>query len=108
MGNLIINRITQNGVNPTFVPASVGGDTFVNDGKTFLHVKNGGAAAITVTMNSQKLCNYGFDHDHPISVPAGSELMIGPFDRLRFNNNTNSISITYSAVTTVTVAAIST
>jgi hypothetical protein len=45
-------KINSNGVAPTFVAASATGDQFKNDGNTLLHVKNGSAASITVTINS--------------------------------------------------------
>lgn len=86
-----------------FVAAAAGGDTFPNDGHTMLHVKNGGGAPINVTVDSKIPCNFGSDHDVVVSVPNAGERIIGPFDQSRFGTDVN---ITYSAVTTVTVAAI--
>jgi hypothetical protein len=100
-------NINSNGVAPTFSVASSTGDEFKNDENTFLHVKNGGAASITVTINSQQLCNHGSTHNLSISIPAGGERMIGPFNRTRFNNDTGNVEVGYSDVTSVTVAAIS-
>jgi hypothetical protein len=104
---LNVLRVNQNGANPAFVAASSTGDEFPNDGKTMFHVKNSGAASITITVNSSQPCNYGFDHDHTVTVPNGGERMIGPFDRTRFNNSVGNVEVSYSAVTSVTVAAIS-
>jgi hypothetical protein len=100
-------KINSNGVAPTFSAASATGDQFKNDENTFLHVKNGSAASITVTISSQETCNHGFVHHLSIAVPAGGERMVGPFNRTRFNNDTGNVEVSYSAVTTVTVAAIS-
>ncbi len=69
-------------------------------------VKNGSAGAITVTANSQVACNQGFDHDQTVSVPAGSELWIGTFAPDRWNDSSGKVQVTYSAVTSVTVAAV--
>ncbi|MBC7193861.1 hypothetical protein [Marinobacter sp.] len=106
MALLNVQKASLTGLAPTFVAASAGGDSFVNDGKTVLHVKNGGASEITVTVNSQQPCNYGFDHDVTVAVPAGGERIIGPFRQDRFNNSDGQVMVSYSAVTSVTVAAI--
>ena len=98
--------MSRSGLSPAFVAAAAGGDRipFV-DQSSYLHVKNGGASAITVTINSQKLCDQGFDHDETVSVPAGGERMIGPFSD-RFRTSDGYVAFNYSAVTSVTVAAI--
>jgi hypothetical protein len=87
----------------TFVAASAGGDTFPNDGHTMLHVKNGGGASINVTVTSNVNCNQGVNHPVVVAVPAAGERIIGPFDQTRFGTN---VAVAYSAVTTVTVAAV--
>jgi len=84
------------------------GDTFANDGRTFLHVKNANAAACTVTINSIRACDQGQDHDVVVVVAAttGDE-MIGPFDPARFNNSSGNVTVTtYSVTASVQVAAI--
>lgn len=106
MAVLEAQKITQAGLAPAFQAADVAGDEFPNGGRTYLHVKNAGAAAITVTVNSQKPCNQGFDHDLSVSIAAGGEALIGPFEPGRFNNSSGRVAVTYSDVTSVTVAAI--
>lgn len=106
MAVLNVQRVTQAGIAPTFAAADAAGDEFANGGRTFLWVKNGGAAAITVTVDSVKKCDQGFDHDLSISVPAGGERLIGPFEPGRFNNSSSRVKVTYSAVASVTVAAV--
>lgn len=93
--------------NVTFVAAGAGGDDFVNDGRTVLIVKNTDASPKTVTVNSQTLCSQGFDHDIAVIVPATTgEAVIGSFPKGRFNDATGKVLVTYSAVTSVTVAAV--
>lgn len=107
MADLSVQTITTNGLSPTFSSADAAGDEFVNDGRTFLHVKNGGASSIDVTIDSKQQCSFGFDHDITVSVPAGGERLIGPFPTSRFNDSqTGKASVSYSDVTSVTVAAI--
>lgn len=106
MANLSVQKITQAGVGPTYGAAAAGGDSFPNDGHMLLHVKNGAAASITVTVKSPTVCDQGVSHDLVITIPATSDRMIGPFPSKRFNNKTGYVDITYSAVATVTVAAL--
>lgn len=87
--------------------AAAATDTFPNDGNTVLIVKNDSAADITVTIDSARPCNYGFDHDVSVTVPAGGERVIGPFPRNRFNDNNSQVAVSFSDTLSVTVAAVS-
>jgi hypothetical protein len=107
MADLNIQKTTLIGLNVTYSAADVAGDRMINDGNTVFKIKNADAAAKTVTINSAATCNYGFDHDLVISVPAGEEREIGPFPRNRFNDDTGKVNVTYDGVTSVTVAAVS-
>lgn len=95
-----------------FTPDSAngGGDSFDNDGKVFFYIKNGGGAGITVTFDSPNTCNFNLSnnaaHDLAVSVGAGAEKMIGPFPVPRFNDVNNRVQVTYSGVSSVTVAPI--
>lgn len=106
MAVLIVQRPTLSGAAPTFGAASAGGDSFANDGDTMLHVKNGGAGVVVVTVDSATLCSYGFDHNITVSVPAGGERMIGRFLKARFDDADGRVNVSYDGVTSVTVAAI--
>lgn len=105
--------IVPSGLTPTYVAANVGGDTIVDDGqqRTFLKVKNGGGGSINVTIakniSSKTVPGVGAltIADKVIAVAAGAEAMIGPFtDAYRAPGGI--VSIAYSGVTTVTVAAV--
>lgn len=99
--------IALTGITPTLTAAEVGGDEFVNSGRDFIHIKNGDASPITVTINSQVDCNQGVDHDVEVVVPASTgEKFIGPFPKDRFNDEANKVQITYSAVTSVTIGIV--
>lgn len=107
MATLTVQQTDLDGTTPSYAAAAGGGDEFTNDGRTMLHVKNGGAGSITVTVNSRVNCNQGYDHDSVTTIGAGAEAMIGPFDTTRFNDPaTGRASITYSGVTSVTIAAV--
>lgn len=107
MALLTVQNATTNGIIKTMVAAAAGGDTFANDGNTMLFVKNGSGVSVTVTINSQTLCNYGFDHDIVVALAAGAEIAFPRLDTIRFNDPaTGLVNVIYSAVTSVTVAAV--
>jgi len=105
MALLTVQQVTATGTVITFVSAAAGGDTFSNDGKTELEVVNGGASTITLTIVAQNACNQGTLHDGGGTIGAGVTKRFGPFDRQRFNDSSGLVHATYSAVTSVTVAA---
>ncbi len=106
MAEILVQEVLLTGLEETTQAAAAGGDYFVNDGKTVLHVINGSAGDITVTVDSPKECNQGFTHDAAVVVTAGEERFIGPFDRKRFNDANGRVQVTYSGVTSLTVAAL--
>lgn len=106
MSLLTIQKVILTGLTPSYDAAAAGGDEFVNSGRIFIHVKNGGGASIDVTVDSQTPCNQGVDHNAVVAVPAAGERMIGPFPKDRFNDTAGKVQIAYSGVTSVTIAAI--
>ncbi len=101
-------------VNPSAAAASAGGDAFPNpsDERTFLYVKNGGGSPITVTVapvNPTTVRVPGAAGAIPVpnramTVPASQEGWLGPFPTA-FNDANGNVNVSYSAVTSVTVAA---
>lgn len=108
MAQLTVQNVVRAGLVPSYAAAAAGGDSFKNEPLTILHVKNGSAAAITVTVTSQtKNVPEGTTKTNlTVNVAAGSEAMIGPFSRSAFNDSNGLVQVTYSAVTSVTVAAV--
>lgn len=104
---LALQQITQSGLAPAFVAAAAGGDSLQPGDSVKLHVKNGGAGSVTVTVNSQRKCDQGVDHDLAVAIAAGAEAIIGPLPANRFADPADGlVKVTYSAVTSVTVAAL--
>lgn len=97
---------------PTFVAASGGGDTLKAGDRTYLIVRNGSGAPITVTVarfpnpDAEGMAETGLT----VSVPATTgERWIGPLYGSRYRNpSTDNVEVTYSGVTSLTVAAVST
>jgi hypothetical protein len=84
------------------------GDQFINNGRTWISVKNGDASSHTVTVTSILNCSQGVNHPGTLVVAAGEERIMGPFDPLRFNDVTNRVSLAYTALTSMTIAVFST
>ena len=116
MAQLTLNQHALAGLNPAFVAAAAGGDAFADSGdeRTYVRVKNGGGAAITVTVapvSPTSVKQAGITPQpvalpsYSVSVPASGDMTIGPFPQAYREANSN-VNLTYSAVTSVTVAAI--
>ena len=111
MAALTVQEITRAGVVPTYAAADSEGDTFTDasrGARCMVHVKNGGGAPINVTIDSTRTfaANSGAAAaDLVIAVANGAERMIGPFGP-DFSTSAGLVTISYSAVTSVTVAAI--
>lgn len=108
MATLVTQPVTPAGTAPTYAAASAGGDKINPGPTTFLHVKNASGASITVTVDSVAPCNQGGDHNLVVAVPATTgDRMIGPLPADRFASATDGlVAVTYSGVTSLTVAAI--
>ncbi len=107
MATLTVQSIVETGLEETFASAAGGGDVFANDGRTFFHLVNADASPMTVTVDSLTNCDQGVDHNLVVVVTNAEERMIGPFPPSRFNNASCQVSVTYTSVTSLTVAAVS-
>lgn len=90
------------------VAADVAGNTFTNTGAEFAVVINGSGISITVTADAfPSGATPEVDGlvvtDPTVTIAAGATKRIGPFRKRVFNNASNKVLLTYSAVTTVTV-----
>lgn len=102
-------RRTSNGRSLAGVAAAGGGDTFVNNGREYFHVKNGGGAPITVTFVTPGTVDGGAIADLTGSVAAGDTAIFGPFPPVNYNDTAavgGIMSVTYSGVTSVSVGVL--
>lgn len=98
--------ISLAGLKVAHAAANASGSTVVNTGKTMLSVVNADSGPITVTVDSPTPCSQGATHDVAVSVSAGTTQLIGPFPIGRFNDSDGNIAVTFSAVDSVTIAAL--
>lgn len=107
MATLVTQNITTAGILPTYTAAAGGGDAMIADSTSFLHVKNGTASPMTVTLVTPATVDTTLTvADRAITVGANSEQMISVPDSLYRDPTTGLAAITYSLATSVTVAAI--
>lgn len=108
MATLTTQTIVAAGLDPTYAAAAAGGDKVTPGPTTFLHVINGGGSSITVTVATPG--NYYANIANPdltVTVGASGEQMI-PIPQTPFADpgDNGLAAISYSGVTTVTVAAL--
>jgi hypothetical protein len=104
---LTTQQIVQAGVAPSYTAAGAGGDSFVPGQRTFLHLKNGGGASVTVTIPAPSFGTFSIT-PLSITVSAGGEKLVGPFPPdLFLDSTTGNCPVSYSGVTSVTVAVLS-
>jgi hypothetical protein len=108
MATLSTQTITRAGLGPTYANAAGGGDKCKPSERTFLHVKNGDASPTTVTVVTPGNYEGQSIEDLAVSVPASGERLIGPISPSLFRNPDDDglASITYSGVTSLTIAVL--
>jgi hypothetical protein len=88
---------------------AVDGFEFVNDGKTFVSIKNGsGAVALTATVDVPRPCDLGGTtvHDVAMVIPFGDDWLAGPFPTHIFNaQDSGKCTIRLSAFADITACA---
>jgi hypothetical protein len=111
MATLTTQTITRSGTTPTYAAATGGGDAMACGTDMFLHVKNASGGAITVTIAIPAGAT-GYPQaaytNTVVSVPATTgDKMIGPIVAPLYADPTTGLAtITYSGVTSLTVAAL--
>jgi len=107
MAALTVQEIEATGITPTYAAADVAGDEFAFSAGAFVHAINDDASSHTVTVASVYPAQPGIAPDDiAVTIPAGEERMIGPFNALFFRDSDGNVSLTYDAVTSVTVAVL--
>ena len=90
----------------------VAGNIIVNTGIEYFHVKNG--SAISVTASVTPVISTVIDPElgtlvkevASLTLTAGEAGFLGPFETEAFNSPTGQLTLTYTAVTSLTVAAL--
>jgi len=105
MATLTVLKPTYAGNTLSFANADAGGDRFINNGRTFVFIKNDDAGSITVTIDATS--DAGLSYVDPTKVvAAGSIAVFGPFVPRQFSDLDGYINVTYTAATNIKVLAI--
>lgn len=105
MAILNAQKVALGGLQPTYSTAAGGGDQAPTGEKLVLHVRNGDATAKTITVATPGTVGDLAVADAQQSVPASGQLFI-PLKGVFRDPVTGRAAITYSAVTSVTVAVL--
>lgn len=103
MATLAVVQVAQSGTVLSFAAAGSGGDKFAPGDTTWLEVLNVGGADRTITIDSPATCSQGSTHDVVVVCTAGEGRFIGPFPAQRFAGADGLVSVTYDAVTSLSV-----
>lgn len=102
---------TVSGGAVTYTAASAGGDTvaFGSATRPIILVRNASAASITVTLTGVVPCNFGSVHNVTVTCAVGDTEIAPPAQVIDASNTATrgNVSMTYSATTSITVAAVS-
>jgi len=110
---LTVEDIARTGLEATYNAAASGDGNAIDNSshRMFLHVVNGSGGSIDVTVQTPNTVDGLTIQDLVVAVPAGEDRFIGPFpdmyDQVDADNSIpTAIKVTYSSVTSLTVAAI--
>jgi hypothetical protein len=100
-------RFTTLGLAPTYVTPDASGVSFRSSNKQVLHVKNGSAASVTVTLKIGITVEGQAVTNPTASVGAGADTFFGPFsDAYDQPDGTDTVFVDLSAVADVEVACL--
>ncbi len=106
MATLAVQTINRTGVVPTYNACAGGGDKFPTTGVEFLHFKNASVGDITVTIAINATVDGLAVASRTVLVAAGTEKLVGPFPASVYADNSGLVDLTYSGVTTFSVAVL--
>lgn len=105
---LVPVTITRAGSDLTTLAAAadVAGNNWANTGSEFLFIKNASVGAITLTLafGPGAVVDGVTPASHTVSLTAAHEYLIGPFPTTIYNDINGLMQITFSGVTTLTLA----
>lgn len=105
---LSVQTIERTGLEPAYVAAEADGNSFINTGREFLHVKNTTTACV-VTVKTARTVDGQAVTDRTVTVPENEDRMIGPFPPSLYNQRGAAgdvVYVDYDDESNVTVAAL--
>jgi hypothetical protein len=111
MATLAAQTINRLGTTPTYAAAAGGGDAMPCGSGMFLHIKNASGGNITVTIaipaGASGYPNAAYTSTAVVVPLTTGDKMIGPIQAPLYQDPTTGLAtVTYSGVTSLTVAAV--
>jgi hypothetical protein len=112
MATLIAQRILQEGLKPTTTTPAAAGDKLANTGTEFFHLENDSAVSVTatvipvVTTVIDPSLGTLVKENAVITLTAGQEGFLGPFEVDAFNDADGNITITCTVQAGVKLSAL--
>lgn len=109
MAKLTVQSLSTAGLAATFTAAASEGDEFVNNGHTFIWIKNSVAATNSAVVASKvtPVPKGLVAINVTVEVSVSGEKLSGFFDQGAYNDSSGCVTFTYTTHTGLTVAAIS-
>jgi hypothetical protein len=103
---LTVQDIARTGLTPSFTSAGSAGNAVPNDGHTFVEIKNTSGSAATVTLDIPGTVDGQAVTDRTVTVGATTgDKMIGPFPPSIYNQDDGTVLLSFSHVTSLSIAA---
>ena len=105
---LAAQKIVKTGIDPVHTGSLSVANNYQtpNNGRLFIYVTNGGGSASVVTIATPGTVDGLAIADRTVSVTASEDRMIGPFPPHIYNNASGEIDVSFSFITSVTIAAL--
>jgi hypothetical protein len=100
-----VQPLTSAGLLATYTAPTANNDQIANNGRRFLHVKNGSGAPINVTENIGGLVDGQAATARVVAIAAAAEKFFGPWPA-SVNQSDGNVYIDYSAFASVTRAVL--
>ncbi len=103
------SKRSGNGVDLAGVAAAGGGDTFPTTGKEVVVITNGGGSPVTLTVATPGTVDSLAVADLTATIGAGETRLLGPFPPSIYATDGqpgSNVALSYSGVTSVTVAVV--
>ena len=105
MATLTVQQVVRAGVTPVFNTAAEAGDAFLNNGKVWLHVKNGAVELNMTLVTPASFSGLGLA-DLVVTIAADTDAVVGVFPNNLFNDGAGLTQITYDKHENVTLAVL--
>lgn len=99
---LSVTSIARTGITDTLTAANVDGHTIANNGTMWFEVLNGSGGSIDVIVGPSDTVDGLAVTPRTVAVAAAARKKFGPYPKAHYGS---TVTVTFSAVTTVTVGA---